>query len=133
MDNATTPNPSSTAHSNEPSVLCDVLTAVAHTRTMPETGVFWRLAESGRQLDANLVHLVPRQRVGSHVEPDLDVLLAVVSGTGSLATDNGSLPLTAGLLAWLPRGATRGIAAGDAGLAYLTVHTRRPGMQISHA
>jgi hypothetical protein len=31
---------------------------------------------------------------------------------------------------WLPHGSTRGVTAGADGLAYLTVHRRRPGMQI---
>jgi hypothetical protein len=34
------------------------------------------------------------------------------------------------VLLWLPHGSTRSITAGPQGLAYVTVHRRRPGMQI---
>lgn len=43
-------------------------------------GALWRLAEEGRQLDANVVRLPPHGRVAEHVEPDLDVLLYVTAG-----------------------------------------------------
>ncbi|MFG1810898.1 cupin domain-containing protein [Streptomyces sp. NPDC049040] len=96
------------------------------------TGVRWKLAESGRQLDANLVHLAPGEHIATHAEPDLDVLVLVVSGGGLLATAEPGEPhtLAEGSLVWLPHGSTRSITAGDTGLDYLTVHRRRPGMQI---
>jgi hypothetical protein len=45
-------------------------------------------------------------------------------------TPEGMLPLAEGVLLWLPHGSTRSITAGPQGLAYVTVHRRRPGMQI---
>ena len=36
------------------------------------TGALWRLAEPGRQLDANLVRIPPQGAVDAHAEPDLD-------------------------------------------------------------
>jgi quercetin dioxygenase-like cupin family protein len=93
-------------------------------------GALWRLEESGRQLDANVVHLPPRQRVDTHAEPDLDVLLLVLTGDGTLTTTDGPQHLATGALTWLPRGSTRSLTAGTDGLSYLTVHRRRPGMQI---
>ncbi|MFJ8898388.1 AraC family ligand binding domain-containing protein [Streptomyces sp. NPDC102370] len=93
-------------------------------------GALWRLAESGRQLDANVVRLPPGHRVDTHREPDLDVLLLVLSGHGTLTAPDGEHPLPAGTLTWLPHGSTRSLAAGDDGLTYLTVHRRRPGMTI---
>ena len=89
-----------------------------------------RLAESGRQLDANVVHLPPGHRVDTHREPDLDVLLLVLAGHGTLTAPDGPHPLPAGTLTWLPHGSTRSLAAGTEGLTYLTVHRRRPGMRI---
>lgn len=94
------------------------------------SGALWRLAESGRQLDANLVRLPPGERVGTHTEPELDVLLLVVAGDGELAGEEGPLTLTEGALVWLPHGATRGITAGERGLCWLTVHRRRPGLRV---
>jgi quercetin dioxygenase-like cupin family protein len=93
-------------------------------------GVVWRLDEAGRQLDANALSLAPGQRIDTHTERDLDVLLVVVGGGGTLGTDAEPLSLAPGTLAWLPRGSTRGLTAGAEGLTYLTVHQRRPGMRI---
>ncbi|MFE7570550.1 hypothetical protein ACFU76_26875 [Streptomyces sp. NPDC057539] len=111
-----------------PQVLCDVhqLTGLVPT----PAGVLWKLAEGGRQLDANLVHLPPRQGVETHAETELDVLLLVVAGTGTLGGAEGPEPLTAGALIWLPRGCVRSITAHAEGLSYLTVHLRRPGIRI---
>lgn len=111
-------------------VLCDARER-ASAPDLP-AGVAWKLAESGRQLDANVVRLPPGAGVGTHAEPDLDVLLLVISGTGELHTpDEGEpQPLAEGALVWLPHGSTRSLTAGDTGLGYLTVHRRRPGMRI---
>ncbi|MFE4537145.1 cupin domain-containing protein [Streptomyces scopuliridis] len=111
-----------------PSVLCDVRQL---TGLLPApAGALWKLAEGGRQLDANLVHLPPRQGVETHAETELDVLLLVVAGTGTLGTAEGPKPLAEGTLIWLPRGSVRAITAHADGLSYLTVHRRRPGIQI---
>lgn len=111
-----------------PVVLCDTK-ALAQGLPAP-AGALWKLAESGRQLDANFIHLPPRQRVDSHTEPDLDVLLLIVAGSGTVEGVDGPHSLAAGSLLWLPHGCRRSLAADDAGLSYLTVHQRRPGMQI---
>jgi quercetin dioxygenase-like cupin family protein len=94
------------------------------------SGARWTLAEPGRQLDANLIHLPAGQRVDTHTEPDLDVVLVVVSGGGTVATPDGEQTIADGNVVWLPRGSTRNITAGNNGLSYLTVHRRRPGLQI---
>jgi len=116
-----------------PRILCD--TAALTAAASSEAGVLWKLAESGRQLDANLVRLNPGRHIAAHAEPDLDVLLLVVSGDGVLGGGPGDQPqpLGTGSLLWLPHGSTRSITAGDEGLAYLTVHRRRPGMRIGRA
>jgi quercetin dioxygenase-like cupin family protein len=93
-------------------------------------GAMWKLAEPGRQLDANVVHLPPGQHVGTHAEPDLDVLVLVVAGDGDLAAAGKTTHLMSGTLLWLPRGSVRSLSAGQDGLSYLTVHRRRPGMRI---
>ena len=114
-------------------ILCDTATLAAAASS--EAAVAWKLTENGRQLDANLVRLTPGRHVAPHAEPDLDVLLLVVSGDGALGTpeQDAPQPLTPGALVWLPHGSTRSITAGDDGLAYLTVHRRSPGMQIGRA
>ncbi|HEX6448793.1 MAG TPA: hypothetical protein VF060_04965 [Trebonia sp.] len=111
-----------------PRVLCD--TGELISRATTDAGALWRLAEPGRQLDANVVRLPPGQRVDTHTEPDLDVLLLVLSGDGTLGTAEGSRQLAEGTLLWLPHTSSRSLAAGEEGLCYLTVHRRRPGMRI---
>ncbi|MFK0060213.1 AraC family ligand binding domain-containing protein [Streptomyces werraensis] len=111
-----------------PRILCD--TAVLAAAGEGTAGALWRLAESGRQLDANVVRLPPGHRVDTHREPDLDVLLLVLAGDGTLTAPDGDHPLPPGTLTWLPHGSTRSLAAGPDGLTYLTVHRRRPGMTI---
>lgn len=94
------------------------------------TGIRWRLAESGRQLDANVMRLSAEQSIDTHTEPDLDVLLLIVAGDGVIEAPSASYEASRGMLVWLPHGCTRSIIAGPEGLSYLTVHQRRPGMQI---
>jgi quercetin dioxygenase-like cupin family protein len=112
-----------------PHVLHDLQPIITDHEAGP-TGVVWRLEETGRQLDANALNLAAGTTIDTHAEPDLDVLLVILAGGGSLATDAGRLDLAPGAMVWLPRGSTRSLAAGNDGLAYLTVHRRRPGMQI---
>ncbi|MCX5054109.1 MULTISPECIES: cupin domain-containing protein [unclassified Streptomyces] len=113
-------------------ILCDT---GAVTAAGDDVGVLWKLTESGRQLDANVVRLAPGRHVAPHAEPHLDVLLLVVSGDGVLGGTPGDeeQSLTTGTLLWLPHGSTRSLTAGAEGLAYLTVHRRRPGMRIGRA
>ena len=118
----TTPDP-------EPRVLADLNWCLAQARP-DQAGALWSLAESGRQLDANLVCLPADASVALHIEPDLDVLLLVMTGNGRLSTESGDQELTPGTLLWLPRGSSRGLAAGPEGMAYLTTHQARPGMRI---
>ncbi|MEU5205224.1 AraC family ligand binding domain-containing protein [Streptomyces pseudogriseolus] len=115
-----------------PRILCDTA-ALAAAAGDDRAGALWRLAESGRQLDANVVRLPPGHRVDTHREPDLDVLLLVLAGHGTLTAPDGEHPLPTGTLTWLPHGSTRSLAAGPDGLTYLTVHRRRPGMTIRTA
>ncbi|MFB7374113.1 cupin domain-containing protein [Streptomyces sp. NPDC056222] len=108
-------------------------TATLETLDPATAGAVWRLAEPGRQVDANVVRIPPERAVDPHTETDLDVLLLVVAGDGTLVTSEETRPLSEGSLAWLPHGSTRGLVAGKRGMAYLTVHRRRPGMRIQPA
>ncbi|MBU7597753.1 zinc-ribbon domain-containing protein [Streptomyces sp. P38-E01] len=93
-------------------------------------GALWNLAVRQRQLDANLIRLPAGAEVAAHTEPDLDVLLVVFEGEGRLTTVEGEQALTRGAVAWLAHGTERALVAGSGGLAYFTVHRRRPGMSI---
>ncbi|MFI5801620.1 hypothetical protein [Streptomyces sp. NPDC051561] len=95
-----------------------------------QTGALWRLAEQHRQLDANLVRLLPHASVARHTESVLDVLLTVVDGSARLDDGADGQELRPGCLVWLPKGAARGLSAGPDGLAYLSTHVRRPGISV---
>ncbi|MEW2619128.1 hypothetical protein [Streptomyces sp. NPDC048106] len=114
-----------------PRLLCDARELAAEPPV--PSGVLWKLAESGRQLDANVVRIAPGGRIAAHAEARLDVLLLVVAGDGVLGAgaQEEARPVAEGALVWLPRGSTRSISAGERGLTYLTVHGRRPGLGIT--
>ncbi|MEU3656889.1 hypothetical protein AB0E67_29590 [Streptomyces sp. NPDC032161] len=107
-------------------VLDELLTAAAPD----DRGALWQLAEPGRELDANLVRLPAGAEVGEHQEDVLDVLLVVVAGGGRAVVAGEELDLTPTTVLWLPRTSRRALVAGPGGLAYLTVHRRRPGLTI---
>ncbi|MGD6740363.1 cupin domain-containing protein [Streptomyces sp. BH106] len=109
--------------------LSDVLNAAA-----PEaTGALWRLDGAARQLDANVVRLRPGGGGDAYVEAELDVLLVVVEGHGTLHRAGVDEEVAPGTLAFVPRGERRAVSAGEDGLVYLTAHRRRPGMTIRRA
>ncbi|MER5437984.1 hypothetical protein [Streptomyces sp. NPDC002790] len=109
--------------------LADVLSAAA-----PEaTGALWRLDGAARQLDANVVRLRPGGGGDAYVEAELDVLLVVVEGHGTLHRAGVDEEVAPGTLVFVPRGERRAVSAGADGLVYLTAHRRRPGMTIRRA
>ena len=109
-------------------ILADIHELVDDSRV--PAGARWTLAEPGRQLDANLIHLPAGRRVATHTESDLDVVLVVVAGCGTVGSPDDPQSVASGNIVWLPRASTRTITAGEDGLSYLTVHRRRPGLQI---
>ncbi|EHN74622.1 hypothetical protein SMCF_5932, partial [Streptomyces coelicoflavus ZG0656] len=97
-----------------PRLLCDTAELVSLGSDAPP-GALWKLAEPGRQLDANVVRLPAGGRVDTHTEPDLDVLLLVLAGEARLDSADGGHALRAGTLTWLPHGSTRAVVAGPDG------------------
>ena len=88
-----------------------------------------RWSASTGQLQANLVTLQPGERVEPHVEPELDVLVVVVAGSGTVTADVEQA-VTAPAVVVLEAGAGRAVAAGPDGLSYVTAHHQRAGMGI---
>jgi quercetin dioxygenase-like cupin family protein len=86
-----------------------------------------------RRLDANVIRLEPGSRIEAHAGADPDVLLHILDGNGLLLTEVSTLALRPGGLLWLPRLSRREIRAGEQGLTYLTVHSRRSGLTIQQA
>ncbi|HEY3869878.1 MAG TPA: DUF2249 domain-containing protein [Actinocrinis sp.] len=114
-----------------PRPLCD--TAAVLDGAADAAGAVWKLEVADRHLDANVIRLRPGARIDPHRGPDLDVLVHVLSGDGRIEIETGEVPLSAGQLVWLPRRSRRSIVAGAAGLGYLSVHPRRPGLAIQSA
>lgn len=93
-------------------------------------GAVWSLPHDG-DLDANLVVLHGGGSIGEHVNREVDVLVLVRTGSMTLTVDGEPTALVAGSLALVPRDRSRAIAAGDAGVEYLSIHRRRSGLRIS--
>ena len=96
-------------------------------------GTLWKLDVPDRQLDANVIRLAAGGEIEMHRGPDLDVLVVVLDGSGSLVGPAGAVGLLPGHLVWLPRRSDRSFVAGPDGISYLTVHRRRPPLRISEA
>ena len=113
----------------------DLPRVLANTRSLAldggGSGAVWKLAMGERDLDANVIALAPADTIGEHTGPDLDVILHVVAGSGTLATDGGTMRLEPGAIVWLPRRTRRGFSAGPEGLMYFSVHQRKPGLGLS--
>lgn len=90
-----------------------------------EPGVAWKLDMDPRGLDSNIITLAPGGGIGEHTGAEVDVLIHILDGDGSVGTETGPVPVAAGDLLWLPRRSRRSFTAGDGGLSYLTVHTHR--------
>jgi quercetin dioxygenase-like cupin family protein len=91
-------------------------------------GVAWSLPRGG-QLNANLVRLGPGERIAEHVNPDVDVFVHVIAGSGRLEVAGDTWRLRAGVVALIPVDRSRTIVADDR-LLYLTVHRARAGLAI---
>jgi quercetin dioxygenase-like cupin family protein len=92
-------------------------------------GGVWSLPHDG-DLDANLVKLAPGGQIPEHRNAEVDVVVVVVSGSGHLLVDGASVVLRPHHLARIPKGARRSVAAGPAGVVYLTVHRARAGLRV---
>ncbi|UVI37767.1 DUF2249 domain-containing protein [Brevibacterium spongiae] len=97
-----------------------------------ESGSVWQLPTKQRDLDANVIALAPGGEIREHVGPNLDVLIHVLDGAGTLETETGTIALSPGQIVWLPRlSLRRFIADAEAGLKYFSVHQRKQGLTIS--
>jgi quercetin dioxygenase-like cupin family protein len=86
-------------------------------------GARWRL--DGEDLQANLVRLGRGDRIQPHRNDEVEVLVGVVLGRGELTLDGQVHQLAPMVIAHLPKGTVRVIAAVDGPLAYLSIHRRR--------
>jgi len=114
-----------------PRILANTTDFTASAGAEPDaTGAIWKLQARERDLDSNVIALHAGAGIDSHAGPDLDVLIHVLSGSGRLTTETGTIDLSPGALLWLPRRSRRQFAAGPDGLRYLTVHQRRQALVL---
>jgi len=118
---------SKTAATSLPRVLID-------TTDLPDEsdalGALWKLTMKPRDLDSNIIALTPSGTIDAHAGPDLDVMLHVLAGSGTLTTETGEIELRPGQLVWMPRRSQRAFSAGPDGLRYLTVHQKRESLLL---
>ncbi|MEE1617210.1 cupin domain-containing protein [Brachybacterium sp. J153] len=107
-----------------------ILTRTSEQPDLPRRGAVWSLTGHERELDANLIRLPAGDEIPAHLGAEVDTLIHVVRGSGTLVTDDGEEELAPGDLALLPRRTRRGFRAGADGLEYLTVHRRRQALRI---
>lgn len=114
-----------TASTPLPRVLVDTSRIDVDAAPADAAGVVWKLQPRERDLDSTIVVLSAGTEGDAHTGPDLDSLVHVVAGSGTLVTELGTVDLTPGLVLWLPRRSRRQFIAGAEGLQYLSVHQRR--------
>lgn len=113
-----------------PRVLVDSVQADGDAEVAAD-GSVWRLEEGERDLDSAIVALPPGGGESDHVGPDVDILVHVLAGDGTLTTEVDTIEVAAGQLVWLPRRSRRRLAAGADGLRYLTVSQRRKALTLT--
>lgn len=89
------------------------------------SGTLWKLDLPDRGLDSNIIALPPHGTIGAHHGADVDVLVHVLTGNGTVTTEQSTVDLHPGALLWMPRRSRREFQAGPEGLRYLTVHQHR--------
>lgn len=94
------------------------------------SGSIWKLEPHTRGLDCNIIAIAPGEEISRHEGPDLDVVIVVLDGSGVLETEADSIDLVNGSMVWLPKLSVRRFIAGEKGLRYFSVHTRKRGLQI---
>ena len=100
-----------------------------------ESGVRWSVESD--DLDCNLVSWKSGETVAEHVNPEVDVLIIILAGSGRLSIDGEWTNVMPGAATLITKNASRSLVAGENGLAYVTVHKRRrrlmPGAAESRA
>lgn len=113
-----------------PRILLNTNDVAADTGDPDAAGAVWNVPVRERDLDSNIIALRPGGTIDPFAGPELDVMIHVLGGTGTLSTERGDLDLSPGALLWLPRRSRRAFTAGPQGLRYLTVHQRRQSLLL---
>ena len=91
-------------------------------------GPVWGAASA--DLNATVLEWPAGGGPAEHVNEKLDVLYVVVRGSVTLTVDDEPRELAAGEATIVDKGLRRALVAGPEGARYLTVHTRRGGLEV---
>jgi len=94
-----------------------------------QAGAIWAL-RSSEDLNANLVRFAFGRGIDEHTNTEVDVIFVGVLGSGVVTIDGDEHPLSAGMVAFVPKGTRRSTRSTSEDFAYLTVHRRRGPLQI---
>ena len=93
------------------------------------SGPVWGTASE--DLNATLLAWPPGSGTPEQVNEERDVLLVVLAGSGTLELDGEGHAVAAGHAVLVAKGRRFRVVAGPGGLRYLSVHLRRPRLQIA--
>ena len=94
-------------------------------------GPVW--GQASDDLNATLLAWGPGGGPAEHINDERDVLVFVADGSAVVTVDDERHDLRAGEALIVEKGRRRAITAGRGGLRYLSVHLRRPPLQIQSA
>jgi mannose-6-phosphate isomerase-like protein (cupin superfamily) len=107
----------------------ETLRALGNTVAPTSKGPIWGTASE--DLNATLLAWGPGEGPPDHVNRERDVLVVVLAGSVTVNTDEGARELTVGETTIIAKGLGRKITSGSGGARYLSVHLRRPSLQIA--
>lgn len=91
-------------------------------------GPVWGMASE--DLNATLLAWPAGEGVVEHVNHERDVVLVVTEGSGTAWIDGAPFALAAPQAVVIAKGRSRRILAAEGGLRYVSIHLRRPALQI---
>jgi quercetin dioxygenase-like cupin family protein len=109
----------------------ETLTALVSAAAHETSGPVW--GTESEELNATLLYWRAGEGPPEHVNDERDVLVVVLAGSARLSTDEEERELAVGEATIIPKGRRRKISAGREGVRYLSVHRRRPSLQIAPA
>lgn len=107
----------------------ETLTALANAGTYELSGPVW--GTESEDLNATLLYWRAGEGPEEHVNSERDVLVVVLAGSAIVRTEEDECELTVGQTTIIAKGRRRKISAGREGVRYLSVHRRRPPLQIA--
>ena len=109
----------------------ETLIALADTGAPEDSGPVW--GTESEELNATLLYWRAGEGPAEHVNDERDVLVVVLAGSAIVRTEEEERELAAGETMIIAKGRRRKISAGREGVRYLSVHRRRPPLQIARA